>query len=142
MTTAKARRRMAEMLSEEKTDTPRPLEELVDEFGGPERVSRLAGVHRVHFWKLRKGKVVPQRTRATKIAAVFGLRPEEVEWPRGFTRDPLPRVPPRRESPKVDMSGVYEDGALKAELEALIEREVQRRMATQTAAQTQDAEGN
>ncbi|MDP9457935.1 MAG: hypothetical protein CYG60_26035 [Actinobacteria bacterium] len=115
---------------------PRPLEELVWEFGGPHQVARLAEVETINFWRVRKGKTVPQRAKATRIAAVFGLKPEEVAWPKGFTEDP-PHVPPRRGTPRVNLSELYEDGVLRSEIEALIEREVQRRIATQTAAQTQ-----
>lgn len=117
---------------------PRPLEELVEEFGGPHRVARLAEVEKVNFWRVRKGKVVPQRAKASRIAAVFGLRPEELVWPRGFTED-APHVPPRRGTPKADMSELYEDGELRGQIEALIEREVQRRVkaASATAAQQQ-----
>ena len=124
---------------------PRPLEELVQEFGGPTRVARLAEVHKINFWRVRKGKVVPQRAKATRIAAVFGLKPEEVAWPRGYTEDaPYNRVSPRRETPKVDMSDFRPDSELKAEIESLIEREVERRMkaASAAAAQEQDAEGS
>lgn len=121
---------------------PRPLEELVKEFGGPTRVARLAGVDKVNFWRVRKGKVVPQRAKASRIAAVFGLRPEEVAWPRGYTED-APGVPPRREKLRVDLSGLYEDVRLRDEIEALIEREVQRRVKdmSATAAQMQAVEG-
>lgn len=131
------------MQTETSEHVPRPLEELVEEFGGPTRVARLAEVEKINFWRVRKGKVVPQRAKATRIAAVFGLKPEELVWPRGYTEDaPYNRVPPRRESPALDMSGLRPDSELKAEIEALVEREVQRRMATQTAAQSQDTEGN
>ena len=125
-----------EMFSGEKADAPRPLEELVAEYGGPTRVARLAEVEKINFWRVRRGKVVPQRAKATRIAAVFGLRPEGIAWPRGFTEDP-PHIPPRRERPKVSLDDLYKDEALKAEIANLIEREVQRRMGTQT----QDVEG-
>ncbi len=123
-TTPKVRRSLVEMTSEERADAPRALEELVWEFGGPHQVARLAEVEKINFWRVRKGKTVPQRAKATRIAAVFGLRPEEVVWPRGFTEDP-PRVPPRRESPKVDLHGLYEDSELRDEIEALIDRQQQ-----------------
>ena len=101
---------------------PRPLEELVAEFGGPTRVARLAEAETINFWRVRKGKVVPQRAKATRIAAVFGRYPEGVAWPRGFTEDP-PHVPPRRGTPRVELSGLYEDKGLRAEIAALVERQ-------------------
>lgn len=112
------------MFGEEKADAPRPLEELVWEFGGPHRVARLAEVEKINFWRVRKGKIVPQKAKATRIAAVFGLRPEEVAWPRGFTKD-APHVPPRRGTPQADLSGLYKDSGLRGEIEALIERQQQ-----------------
>lgn len=131
-----------EMFGKARADAPRPLEELVWEFGGPARVARLAEVDKVNLWRVRKGKVVPQRAKASRIAAVFGLGPEGVAWPRGFTED-APRVPQRRETPKVNLSGLYQDGELRDEIEGLIEREVRRRVkvTSATAAQTQALEG-
>ncbi|MDP9485391.1 MAG: hypothetical protein M3Q49_06305 [Actinomycetota bacterium] len=141
-----------EMFSEESAVAPRSLEELVEEFGGPTRVARLAEVDKVNFWRVRKGKVVPQKPKATRIAAVFGLKPEEVAWPRGFTED-APHVPPRRGTPRVDLSELYEDEGLRAEISALVERqqrlsqeqqEIAAKLATfgdKVAAQTQVAEG-
>jgi hypothetical protein len=45
-----------EMFSEESAVAPRSLEELVEEFGGPTRVARLAEVDKVNFWRVRRGR--------------------------------------------------------------------------------------
>ena len=96
---------------------------------------------------------VPTYKTAQKMAAALGFGLSEIAWPLGYRAEDAkpggpgsgqivdaPRVPPRRETPNVDLSGVYEDGELRAEIEALVEREVQRRMTTRTAAQTRAVE--
>lgn len=118
------------------------VEDLIREAGGLRATHRKSGVAMETLRTGRRGvRDWSPETRA-KLARAWGVEVGEVRWPTGKTSTAAPQVPPRREAPKVDLSGLYEDGELRGQIEALIEREVQRRMATQTAAQTQDAEGS
>jgi hypothetical protein len=118
------------------------VEDLIREAGGLRATHRKSGVALETLRTGRRGiREWALGTRA-KLALAWGVEIGEVRWPTGGTPTDTPQVPPRRESPKVDLDDLYEDGELKAKIEALIEREVERRVAGRSAERTETTEGN
>ncbi len=106
------------------------LGELIDQQGGMSALRRRTGLSVITIRKVRRGERVPFVGTATRMAGGLGVGVDDIDWPRGYATAPGQR-------PKAILDDLYEDGELKAEIADLIEAEVQRRMATQTAAQTQ-----
>ncbi len=106
------------------------LGELIDQQGGMSALRRRTGLSVITIRKVRRGERVPFVGTATRMAEGLGVGVDDIDWPRGYATAPGQR-------PKVNLDGLYKDEALRSEIEVLIEREVQRRAATQTAAQTQ-----
>ena len=111
------------------------LDELIEEQGGAAALRRRTGISDLTIRKIRRGERMPFVGTAARMAEGLGADIAQIDWPRGYATSP-------GERPKVGLDGLYKDEALRSEIEALIEREVERRMATQTAAQSQATAGN
>ena len=121
-------------MEEKEQGKKKDLGELIDQQGGMSALRRRTGLSVITIRKVRRGERVPFVGTAARMAEGLGVDVLEIDWPRGYATAPGQR-------PKVSsLDGLYEDEALRSEIEALIEREVQKRTATQTAAQTQGTE--
>ncbi len=116
--------RSAKMEEQSKKD----LDELIDGQGGMSALRRRTGLSVITIRKVRRGERVPFVGTAARMAGGLGVGVDDIDWPRGYATAPGQR-------PKVNLDGLYKDEALRSEIQKLIEREVQRRAATQTAAQ-------
>lgn len=114
---------------EETEQAKKNLDELIDEQGGAAALRRRTGISDLTIRKIRRGERVPFVGTATRMAEGLGVDIAQIDWPCGYATAPGQR-------PKAILDDLYEDGALKAEIANLIEREVQRRMAADGGART------
>lgn len=97
-------------------DERTPLGELVDRHGF-NRICRDSGVSRGTLNSLLRGLRRPSEATIQKVSEAFGVEPNQILWPHE------------------DQAAIYEDQRLKADIEVLVEKTVQRRMAELVAGQ-------
>ncbi len=118
----------------------KPLEGLVRKHG-LRKLCRDSGIALGTVQSAVGGLRVPTEVTAEKIAWALGLSVGDIEWPLGVgVRPRIGRyIPPHRKRPALDMSDLGPDTDLHRAIEDLIEREVEKRVASfsGTAAQSE-----